>query len=791
MLAGLAAGFVSGVSSQVFWTTLPSVACAAAGTLAILLLAPWIPARCRLVAAIALGAGCGLLWAGWVSARVLDARLPVDREGMDFQLTGEVLSLRQHGDGTTGWTLSVAHVPWGDGCRLPGGCRIRLGSWQPMPLQPGERWQLLVRLKRPRAMQNPGVADFERFLFGERVVATGTVRESVDNRRVAPPSAVAAWRAQLLGAALPLFGAGAGDLAQDEAGLFARAVLPALVLDERSLLAAGQWRVLADTGTAHLVAISGLHVALLWGAILWLFALLQRRRVANLRHDRLAVPVALAAAVVYALVAGMPLPAQRAVVMLAIASLFLLFAGSVPGWRIWLAAAAGVLLVDPLAVHAAGFWLSFIAVGMLLALHDLHRRARVPLAGWARVPAGVVGAVRLQAMISLLLAPLLLALFGAASVSSVLANLPAIPWVNLLALPPGLIGFVLAPFWPAGADVFIDISLAALTGLWHWLVWVDAIGSLRPLTAHGATVPGLLALAVAVPLLLLARVPWMRLAAVVLVVLAWPVPPPVPRGALDMCVLDVGQGLAVAMRSARHAVLYDSGPGDGERDAGGSIVVPALRAMGARALDLFVVSHADQDHAGGAVSVVGALRPATVVAGEAGAWEAGAWEAGAGERVQAERCDRERRWSFDAVGFRLLPQPVPAHGNDSSCVLLVEAGNRRVLLPGDITRRREDELVATWGSGLRADVLVAANHGSKSSTGSAFLRQARPGLVVYSVGYRNRFRHPHPDVARRVGATGARSASTADRGAVCLRLGPRGEMTVTGTREATRPYWRR
>lgn len=784
MLTPLALGLVAGIASLIFWTGLPDVAALGFGLpLAIgslLVGRCWLPRPVRQCLMGLIGLLMGVWWGAWMAGALLASRLPPEQDGQDFLLSVEVLSMRQHADGSASWTVAAESLPWGKGCQLPGWrCRLRVGSWQPMPLSPGERWQLQVRLKRPHAPQNAGGADFERFLFGERVVATGSIRESAGNQRLESAEGFAAWRAYLLAASLPLVGDGPGDVSSDEAELFGRAVLPALVVDERSLMATAQWRVLADTGTAHLVAISGLHVALLWGAVIWIFALARRRRVASVRYEHSALLVALSAAFVYAAIAGMPLPAQRAVVMLAVATAFLLAGGMVPGWRIWLAAAAVVLVIDPLAVHAAGFWLSFGAVALLLLLHDVHRR-RYQREDWMnRILTPVRATIHAQWLLTILLAPLLLALFGTASVSSVLANLPAIPWVNLLALPPALVGMLLAPLWPAAADSLIDLAVGALALLWHWLLWVNSLALLRPVAMHGATIPALWGLAVALPVLLLSRKWQVRLAMVAVLLLVWPVPPVIRDGHADACVFDVGQGLAVGVRTARHAVLYDTGPGRGQETEGaGAVVVQALRAWGVSELELLIISHNDPEHAGAVSPVVRAFAPRLQISGDLRALRGGA----------GRRCDEDMAWQLDGVSLKLLAGDLDGPPNDRSCVLQLDAGGQRLLVPGDIGRRRELALSAVYGDALRSDVLVAGNHGSKSSSSPTFLARVSPQIVVSSSGYLNRHGHPHPDIRASAGALGAQVLATPETGAICFHLGPDGIVTTRQRRVGAR-HW--
>lgn len=781
MLLALGIGFVAGVSSQPVWPALPPLAVlevAGALALAAAVLSPAGPRRAA--ALVTLGLALGVGWSAQAARAVIDARLPASRIAQDDLIEGVIRSARLHADGSISWTVAVDRLPWQT---ARGHWTLRISSRFPAPPAPGERWRLQVRLKPPHAAQNPGVADFERFLLGERTVATGYLREDGEQRRLAPASGLAAWRARMLDAVPPLLGSGAGDIAADDAQRFARAVLPALVLDERSWLSPVQWQVLAQTGTAHLVAISGLHVALLWGGVLWLATLLLRRRAGTLRFRALPVLLALAVATTYAAVAGMPLPAARATLMLAAVSVLMLRDGRASVWRVWMLATAAVLASDPLAVHGAGFWLSHGAVAILLLLADLHRRQPVQRAWHRRILVGGWLALRGQIALSLLLAPLLFALFGSASVSTVLANVPAIPMVNLLALPAALAGFLLAPVAPALANPCLDAAQSVLAWLWQLLAWLDQPGWLSPLAAPGFTAVGVLLFAIAAAALALARQWSTRLAALVLLCLAWPVAPAIPQGAAEVCVLDVGQGLAVTARTAHHALLYDTGPAwSGENDAGRMLVVPAARAQGIRRLDLLVLSHHDNDHDGGAASVVAALRPRAILVGDLRSRVDG----------RGERCAAPESREIDGVRLQWLPGAATGNDNNRSCVLRLAAGPHALLLAGDIDGRRELELAAAFPArdALAADVLVAPHHGSRHSGTLTFMHRVAARDVVYSAGYRNRFRHPHPATLATARRLGARTHLTAETGAVCFRLQPDAPPRLRAQRDVTRRFWR-
>ncbi len=779
MLLALVAGFVPGVLSQSFWPTLPLVSV----SLAAAVFAAWAAYRAesgwrRQLALFALGLALGVAWAADVAGDLMAARLPESRAVQDDVIEGVIRRVQWRADGAASWVVAVDRLPW---YPKSGRWTVRIDSYLPAPPTEGERWRLRVRLRPPHASQNPGGADFERYLLSQRTVATGHLREDGALVRLAPAGGFARWRTYLLASSLPLMGAGPADLSTEDATLFARAVLPALVLDERSWLTPIQWRVLANTGTAHLVAISGLHVALLWGGVLWLATLVARRRTGSLRFRAVPVLFALLVAATYAALAGMPLPAARSTLMLAAVSLLVLRDGRAPAWRVLLLATAVVLLVDPLAAHDAGFWLSHGAVGLLLLLADLMRRRASAIGRTDRIVTVGWQALQMQTLLSLLMAPLLFALFGTMSLSSVAANLPAIPLVNLVALPAALIGFLLAPWAPSLADPCLDLAQAVLAVLWKLLAWLDGVSWLSPWAVPGFDALGIVLLTMACGVLLLVRHPAVWLGGCVLAVLAWPHAERVPDGSAHVCVLDVGQGLAVSVRTARHALLYDAGPAWADSDAGRTVVVPALRTQGVNRLDLLVLSHHDLDHVGGRDSVLAAMPATEILAGDSRSLDG----------VEGSLCRDRGRRVYDGVVVDWLPGAAYGNDNDRSCVVRVAAGGHAVLLPGDISGRRELALSEQFSErgALTADVLVYPHHGSNHSGTLTFLHRVSPQEVVFAAGYRNRFHHPHPQSLARTEQVGARAWSTAASGALCFPLDEK-EPRPAAWRGVVRRFWR-
>ena len=607
-------------------------------------------------------------------------------------------------------------------------------------LRAGQRWQFPLRLRRPHAALNPQGFDGELWLFEQGFGATGTVRSTVAGpqpRLLADTGSRPIERSRQSVRDALLLRVSDARVA---------GVLAALAVGDQAAIARSDWDLFRDAGVAHLMSISGLHVTMfawLAGALVaWLWRRSPRACL------RLPAPQAgrlggLAVAALYALVAGFGVPAQRTLLMLA-AAVALRASGTRCPWPlVLLAAAVAVTVFDPWALLQAGFWLSFAAVGLLMAGDPLQREESAPTGalGWLRA------ALRTQAIATLGLAPLSLIFFQQVSLVGFVANLVAIPWVTLIVTPLALTGVLLPWLWAlaAGAMAALVWLLEALTA-WPSAVWTVAAA---PAWAAAA--------GIAAALLGLLPLPWrLRLLALPLALpLLWPAVAPPSEGRFDLVVLDVGQGTAVLVRTRSRLLVYDTGPAySREADAGQRIVVPLLRARGERQVDLLMLSHRDSDHVGGAASLRSALpvvRWSTSLAAEhpllAGA-------------VDHRRCDAGQHWAWDGVDFEVLHPTAAEHAgatkpNAVSCVLRVaDSAGRSVLLTGDIESPQEAALVARSGPALRSTLLLVPHHGSKTSSTDAFLDAVRPQIAVVQAGYRSRFGHPAPEVLARYEAHG-------------------------------------
>lgn len=725
------------------------------------------PARLAAVLACAI---LGLAWAGWRADLRLANALDPAWEGRDIRLTGVIATLPQDFSSGSRFEFAVDSVLTA-GATLPP--RIMLSWYQGQrdgeefvrpPLRPGERWLLTVRLKRPHGNANPGSFDYEAWLLERDIRATGYVRQDPAQRLADMVWAPGYVVERLRHAVRASFAAMLPAATHPWAG-----VLVALAIGDQRAIQSELWTTFNRTGTTHLMSISGLHVTMVAALFGIAVGFVWRRVPAlalRLPAQRAALVAACLAAFCYVLLAGFAVPAQRTLYMLLVAALAINTGRSVAPSRTLCLALLIVLLLDPWAVLAAGFWLSFGAVGALLyvgaALVGSPSGWRQRLRTW-----GVV-----QWTATLASFPVLLLVFQQFSLVSPLANAVAVPLVSFIVTPLALLA-ALIPWWPLAALAHAVLGWLMLFLEWcaAWPVWQAPA---PPLWAA-------LAAALGVAVSLLPRGVPGRLLGVVLLLpaLFWPVAKPT-EGEAWITVLDVGQGLATVVRTRDHTLVYDPGPlYSAESDAGQRIVVPHLRALGITTLDMLMVTHRDSDHAGGGASLRSAVavrRWLSSIDGDGG-----------------ERCRAGQSWEWDGVRFSVLHPAAADYGseqksNNLSCVLLVAVGGRRLLLTSDIEARDEAALLARHPEGLAAEVLLVPHHGSRTSSTPPFLAAVAPREAVIPVGYRNRFGHPKEEIIDRYAAAGSRVWRTDSDGAVEIRL-TASATTVSAWRQERQRYW--
>ena len=699
---------------------------------------------CRFIAI----AVAGFLWCGWCLHALLAQQLPRALENRDLQVEGAIQGLPETRAG--GRLRFVFDI---DCYRDAGGChalplKVRLNWYRDAAeVHPGERWQLRVRLKRPHGFANPGGFDYERWLLAAGIRATGYVRNKGNNRRISGPSAVTIHTTREW-----LAGGLSNRLADHPV---ATALLRALGVGDRSRMTDAQWDVLRTTGTGHLLAISGLHVGLvaglLFGLVRYTWARAGLCRYWPARHA--AAIASIVAALGYAVLSGFQVPAQRALVMI---TLFMLsgFAAQKPSpWQTWSLALWLVMWLDPLSVLTPGFWLSFGAVAAILYLSVGHQGGQ---SKWYSIG-------RLQLLLPLALLVPGWVWFRQVSVVAPLANLLAIPWTGLLVVPPLLAGLVSLLLWPAAATVFLGMAAISVGLLWQGLEWFSRWpGSLLYLPA--ITPQGVTLLVAGVTAVLASRALPVRLTGLLLLLPVMLAPATRPEnGNVWLTVLDVGQGLSAVIQTQRHVLVFDAGPSFRSGfDTGEAVVTPYLHWLDYNFLDRLIISHADNDHAGGAVAIRAMFHNGRIDSGEADKLEF----------TDVHRCRAGQHWEWDRVQFEILsPAGEGESGNNASCVLRVTARDgRSILLPGDIERRVERRLLQQVAHKLPASVLLAPHHGSRTSSSAEFVSAVDPELVIFSTGYLNRFGFPRSDVSERYRQQGAVQLNTANEGSIQVHI---------------------
>jgi competence protein ComEC len=733
---------------------------------------------------------CSVLFFGLTGGRasVFDAhRLAPALEGQNILITGMVAAMPQRNDLALRFLFDVEsatlngqdvmlpnrlELSWYSGVFARGdGPGELMGELQrvPAPLVAGERWQLLVRLKAPHGNVNPHGFDFELSLWERDVQATGYVRAGPQDP-VPLRLGQTGWH--------PVEWA-RGEVRdriyeriddRQAAGLTA-----ALVVGDQQAIDRADWDVFRATGVAHLMSISGLHITMFaWGAAALIGWLWRRSGTLCLK---LSAPSAgllggLLLAGLYSLFSGWGVPAQRTVLMLATVGLLRLSGVRWPWPQVWLLACAVVLLADSWACFQAGFWLSFVAVGVLFATdvteHSTQARSRY---------AALLAMLREQWVITLALTPLTLLLFGQVSLVGLLANAVAIPWVTLVVTPLAMAGTLWPTLWEL-SQWATSLLMALLTWLASW-PWATLAVAQAPAWAGAVGVVGGLLLAMRLPLF------W-RLAGLPLMmpVLLWQAPTP-PEGQFEVLAADIGQGNAVLVRTAHHALLYDAGPMySQESDAGHRVLVPLLKALDVR-LDMLVLSHRDTDHSGGAFAML-AMQPGATLLSSVGPQHA----LNAVRPVQP--CVAGQHWQWDGVDFEVLHPLADDYAdkhktNAMSCTLRVANASQAALLTGDIEQPQEARMVAS-GAPLRSQWLLVPHHGSKTSSSQEFLDAVQPSFAMVQAGYRNRFGHPASPVLVRYDERRITVVDTPHCGASRWQSWQADQMTCE--REVQRRYWR-
>jgi competence protein ComEC len=772
-----------------------------------------------------------MLWAHAVAGWQLQKRLPASLEGLDLKLIGVVVRMPQQFAQGQGIVLRVEQCeplgpePVQAACPVGGLVRVnwsygvfgftesaiqedaraeRATTLAPrVMVHAAERWEFVVRMKRPRASFNPGLYDQEQRWLEDGIGAIASVRRSQAVRQegwIPHPGAwverLREWLCAEVREALVQQGWGSRD---------AHNLVLALAMGEQGALDSLWWERFNRTGIAHLMSISGLHVTLLAGMVAALVRWLWRHRMGPkwqglglagwLPARHAAWSVAMVVSFAYSLLAGWGIPAQRTCWMILVVGLASMTARRISMSQSLLLAGMVVLILDPWASLSPGFWLSFVGVAVLVwqgqtsQLEATANETALVARAVIALRQHTLELLRTQWAATLGLLPLCAWFFASVSLVGPLLNLIAVPWISALVTPLALMGTLLHSLGLPG-QWLLGLAAALSDPLLQLTLWCDQVSWASWVTSRPHPLVIVLALAGCSISLAPARWPgqrWSLLALLPLLIAAKPWDDSV---ALKLTALDIGQGMAVVVETPAHALLYDTGPSiGGAADAGQKIVAPWLRAQGLPHLGAMIVSHQDLDHSGGALSI---LRQIKVD------WVASSLRQDHPIVAQSPRhfgCQRAEKWLWGDVGFEWLhpdlneapPRKSPSNGR--SCVLKITAGGRTVLLAGDIEAPQEAALVKLYGEALQADILLAPHHGSNTSSTEAFLDAVAPRMAIFQVGYRNRYRHPSARVLARYNARDIEVLRSDATGSLVIRITRAGELQVEKAREASRRYW--
>lgn len=715
----------------------------------------------------------GFFWASLFATNLLNKSLPKELEKKDLTITGTVVSIPIHTTHYTRFDFLVENLSY-QGVAYPSPGKVRLKVYdEQKDVKIAENWEFVVRLKRPHGYQNPGSKfNYETYLFAHRIRGTGYVRKEPSGKKLPKTrnSYVSVFRQE------------AFSFIQDHLSDAPHSgILTALLVGIRSAMKDHHWQIPQNTGTIHLVAISGLHVGLVFALVSWVTSRVWRLSgycQGRMPANSWGVILGFLAAFLYALMAGMTIPTRRAITMLGVFVLAVLSHRRLSTYETMILMLTGVLLVDPLSPLSGSFWLSFGAVFAIVLCSSEMREVKIQgLAG--KVLRQALNWSRVQLGIFMGMMPLLLLMFSQVSLVAPIANLIAVPVVGALVVPFALLGLTAFGFGLEYIALqFFEFSLWILSILWPALQWMSSIdGAVWQFSEKPVVV--FVCAFVGVGWLFLPSVFLPRWLGVFWVLPIFSIQPSrLNQQEFRYTMLEVGHGLASVIETKNHVLVYDTGPGfSGGMNAGESVVNPFLISRGIMGVDKIILSHDHNDHVGGYDAIKARFVPLQTLAGVPAATRS------------SLPCYQGQSWSWDGVAFEVLwpPKGGQYEKNNASCVLRVSSVNGSLLLTGDIEKEAERKLVMEQSKKLQSDILQVPHQGSKTSSTEAFLNAVDPDLALLSTGYLNRFNHPHDVVSERYMKREIPMFNTAYKGAITVLFAE--QRGVYWHREQLVGYW--
>lgn len=721
---------------------------------------------------------CGFLWALLRAAIILnDGIHPAALQGDTVLTEGYIKALPTVHPNSVRFEFQAKEIRSKDGLELAPSSKLRL-SWysNDVDLKPGQCWQLHIRLKQPYGFSNPGTFDYEAWLFRHRIRATGYVINKADNRLLTcasnnlPITTINRLRHSLR-----------TMINQTNIDSLQRSLIIALSLGDRSQILPATNQILRQTGTSHLLAISGLHISLIAGIFfiigrwLWAFSICLPR---YLPCQYFAIATSLLAAIAYAALAGFSIPTQRALTMLLICLLALLCHRKFAYSDIIATALMSVLFIDPFAVMDIGFSLSFSAVSAITYGISCRVQNNPPATQKTWLKWG-----KAQYVVAIALLPMLIVYTNQYPLFSIIVNTIAIPYISLFVLPLILIGIILLSLASPLAEFVLYLASQLLLHLWSLLQYFSTI-SINTWDFPTPSLPAFIAALIGIISILAPRgiFPfWLGYYWLLPLLLSYkPMPQP---GDFWLTQLDVGQGLATVVQTHNHVLIYDAGDAFSPRfNAGQMVVIPFLKRQNITRPDLLLASHSDRDHIGGMQSILHEYPNIHLLTNATDKLT----------HSHLQPCIAGTQWHWDGIHFEILSpdQPNLARSNDnnSSCVLKISNALHSVLLTGDIEQLTENRLIRMMPEKLPATLLIAPHHGSKTSSSPDFIAAVAPQFVIFSVGYRNRFRLPKQAIIDRYQAHNSIIFNTARDGAITFRF-TNNRLAITRHRHENQRFW--
>lgn len=694
----------------------------------------------------------GFSWSLIIAQQQLNQQLPTMLEGKNLIVRGRIITIPENYSGIVRFDFLIQNIETFVPLQYP--IRVRIKGYFHKKLKvltdfkKGDTWQFALRLRRPRAFWNPGSFDYQAELFQQNIAATGYLLENFPLRLLERANAyhfIDKLRQKIN-----------FNVKKDLENYPLLGLINALTTGMRSEITDKQWQIMRSTGTNHLFAISGLHLAFIAGIIYWIVRFIYCRipyAALYIPTPQIASALTLLSAMFYGALAGFAIPTQRALLMLSAYSLAIIQRRSITRWHSFHLALMIILIIEPFVILSASFWLSFTAVGLIF--YAVSNRIK-PLKNWR-------AGYRIQLTVSLGLIPLSLLFFHQISWISFIANLIAIPSIGFLILPLSLLGSLLSIVSSALGNHILIFTEQLLELLWKLLGFFSEI----PLAQYYACLLNywILASSLVGMLLLLAPkgMPARCLGFFWLLPLFFGENQRPQYGDIWIDLLDVGQGLASIVRTQHHVLIYDTGPRlSPSFDAGKLVLLPFLQTIGVQKINMMVISHGDNDHSGGARIILKQMQVDEVLSSLPKKFLPNI----------ATLCEEKIRWQWDGVTFEILYPPIkyPYLGNNSSCVLKMSNQSQSILLVGDIEKAAENYLVHAKRKDLLSTVLVVPHHGSKTSSSIDFLNHVKPMYALFPTGFHNRFKFPHKIVLNRYRRLGSKIYNTATDGTITLKL---------------------